>query len=191
MPAKYSASCASCGGAAAVSSVRALVRSTELLESLLHQYQHGDGTDNVVETSDCGVQMSAGAVLNFERELRLWREGNLLRCRSRQRELLSIDCRESVCKLFGMKPGMRVRTSRGIARVVGVANGFLWYRLEGDQVRLLCPHSHSRKQKSKWQSYKNLLSLLPCSYHHYFRAVFLSVAYGSHVGGPTVDACGV
>ena len=152
MPAKYSASCASCGGAAAVSSVRALVRSTELLESLLHQYQHGDAADNTAvlrataKASDCRVRMSVGAVLNFERELRLWREGKLLRCRSRQRELLNIDCRESVCKLFGMKPGMRVRTSRGIARVVGVANGFLWYRLEGDQVRLLCPRSHSRSK---------------------------------------------
>ena len=141
MPAKYSASCASCGGAAAVSSVRALVRSTELLESLLHQYQHGDAA--AAKTSDCRVRMSVGAVLNFERELRLWREGKLLRCRSRQRELLNIDCRESVCKLFGMKPGMHVRTSRGIARVVGVANGFLWYRLEGDQVR---PRSHSRSK---------------------------------------------
>ena len=143
MPAKYSASCASCGGAAAVSSVRALVRSTELLESLLLQYRRcgGSAKKTILETKtgDLPLRMSVGAILDFEHELKLWRKGKLLRCRSRQRELLKIDRRDSVCKLFGMRSEMCVRTSRGIARVVGAANGFLWYRLEGDQVSLHSP----------------------------------------------------
>ena len=138
MPAKYSASCASCGGAAAVSSVRALVRSTQLLESLLLQYRRCGGSAKTTtwntKTSHLPMHISVGAILDFEYELKLWRKDKLFRCRSRQRELLKIDRRDIACKLFGMRSNTCVRTSRGIARVVGAANGFLWYRLEGDQV---------------------------------------------------------
>ena len=52
----------------------------------------------------------------------------------------------TACRLFGMRPGMCVRTSRGTARVIGAANGFLWYQLEGDQVCIpiiLAPQTHA------------------------------------------------
>ena len=160
MPAKYSASCASCGGAAAVSSVRALVRSAQLLESLVFQYQRDGTADHTTKlwgkTSTSQLRLSVCAILDFERDLKLWHEKKLLRCRSRQRELLKIDCRDSVCDLFGLGPGTCVRTSRGIACVVGAANGFLWYRLEGDQVYLPSPITPSQRQNKYYPTLQNV-----------------------------------
>ena len=61
-----------------------------------------------------------------------WMAGTTIRYATSLGFELQFDVSDSACKGFGMKARRRVRTPRGIATVIGICDGVMWFHVDGE-----------------------------------------------------------